>query len=282
MHTPLHATDPRRRRPRRRPPAARRRRARGARSSRTSPPAGSATPARRSLAAMCAPMRAALGVALAIEGVAPTPAAALALADAGEIALLPNHDCGGVGPMSGVVTGSMPVLVARDEATGMTAWCPLNEGSGKVLRYGADGPGGRRAAGLDARRARPRAGARARRARAARPARAAARVARAGDECHHRTDAGTRLIADALAPLAPDDVGLHPRQRPVLPQRGDGVGQARAGLRRGRPGLVAGDGHRAQRRRGRRPALRHRRAWFTGPAALPDPARCTRATRATT
>ena len=88
--------------------------------------------------AMCAPMRAALGVALTIEGVAPTPAESLALADAGEVPLRTNHDCGGVGPMSGVVTGSMPVLVARDEATGLEAWCPLNEGSGKVLRYGAD------------------------------------------------------------------------------------------------------------------------------------------------
>ena len=28
----------------------------------------------------------------------------------------------------------------RDEATGKVAWCPLNEGSGAVLRYGADGP----------------------------------------------------------------------------------------------------------------------------------------------
>jgi hypothetical protein len=34
----------------------------------------------------------------------------------------------------------MPVLVARDAATGAMAWCPLNEGSGEVLRYGADGP----------------------------------------------------------------------------------------------------------------------------------------------
>ena len=88
--------------------------------------------------AMCAPMRAALGVALALEDVADSPAEALALVDDGLVALLPNHDCGGVGPMSGVVTGSMPVLVARDEASGLTAWCPLNEGSGKVLRYGAD------------------------------------------------------------------------------------------------------------------------------------------------
>ena len=42
--------------------------------------------------------------------------------------------------MAGVVNPSMPVWVARDEATGKVAWAPLNEGSGAVLRYGADGP----------------------------------------------------------------------------------------------------------------------------------------------
>src|SRR3954454_5094031 len=90
--------------------------------------------------AMCAPMRTALAVALAIEGRAPAAAAALDALDGGEVVLHPNHDLGGVGPMSGAVTASMPVLVARDAATGRTAWCPLNEGSGQVLRYGYDGP----------------------------------------------------------------------------------------------------------------------------------------------
>lgn len=89
---------------------------------------------------MCAPMRQAIGVALTIEGVADTPEDALALVDAGAIPYVPNHDVGGVGPMSGAITKSMPLLIARDEATGLEAWCPLNEGSGKVLRYGADGP----------------------------------------------------------------------------------------------------------------------------------------------
>lgn len=89
---------------------------------------------------MCPPMRAALGSALWLDGVAETPAAALALVEAGEIPLTTNHDAGGVGPMAGVVNPSMPVWVARDEATGKVAWCPLNEGSGAVLRYGADGP----------------------------------------------------------------------------------------------------------------------------------------------
>src|SRR3954471_21141592 len=91
-------------------------------------------------ARMCAPMRAALGSALWLNGVAGTPAEALSLVDDGEIALATNHDNGGVGPMAGVVSPSMPVWVAHDEATGKSAWCPLNEGSGAVLRYGADGP----------------------------------------------------------------------------------------------------------------------------------------------
>ena len=121
-------------------------------------------------ARMCPPMRAALGSALWLEGVAGSPAEALLLVDDGQIPLATNHDAGGVGPMAGVVNPSMPVWVARDEATGKVAWCPLNEGSGAVLRYGADGPGGDGAAALDARRAG--AGTAGRAQAPARPARA--------------------------------------------------------------------------------------------------------------
>ena len=60
-------------------------------------------------ARMCAPMRAALGSALWLEGVAGTPAEALALVEDGRIPLMTNHDAGGVGPMAGVVNPSMPV-----------------------------------------------------------------------------------------------------------------------------------------------------------------------------
>ena len=51
-----------------------------------------------------------------------TPAEALKLVEDGQIALATNHDNGGVGPMAGVVNPSMPVWVARDEATGKVAW----------------------------------------------------------------------------------------------------------------------------------------------------------------
>ena len=42
--------------------------------------------------------------------------------------------------MAGVITPSMWVFCLRDQTTGHEAWCSLNEGLGKVLRYGAYGP----------------------------------------------------------------------------------------------------------------------------------------------
>ena len=42
--------------------------------------------------------------------------------------------------MAGVVTPSMWMFVLEDAATGRRTHCSLNEGLGKVLRYGAYGP----------------------------------------------------------------------------------------------------------------------------------------------
>ncbi|MEY9929322.1 hypothetical protein ABH926_003962 [Catenulispora sp. GP43] len=54
--------------------------------------------------------------------------------------LTPCHHHGGVGPMAGVVSPSMWLFEVRDPVGGGTSWCSLNEGLGKVLRYGAFGP----------------------------------------------------------------------------------------------------------------------------------------------
>jgi hypothetical protein len=92
------------------------------------------------------PMRGALIGALLLEGLATDPAeaerclAAGRLADGTPVELTPCHDRGGVGPMAGVVSASMPVWVLRDETHATTSWCTLNEGLGKVLRYGAYAP----------------------------------------------------------------------------------------------------------------------------------------------
>jgi hypothetical protein len=86
---------------------------------------------------MCGPMRGAVIGGLLYEGLASTRAEAEELAASGEIELSPCHHHSCVGPMAGVVTARMPVWVVENKAFGNRAYCTLNEGLGKVLRYGA-------------------------------------------------------------------------------------------------------------------------------------------------
>jgi hypothetical protein len=86
------------------------------------------------------PMRGALIGAMLFEGLAESPEEASSLLAAGRVQLEPCLARGGVGPMAGVVSPSMWVFVLRDEAHDRTSWCSLNEGLGKVLRYGAYSP----------------------------------------------------------------------------------------------------------------------------------------------
>jgi hypothetical protein len=87
------------------------------------------------------PLRGALIGALIFEGTAPNEAAATDLLERGEIALSPCHHHGAVGPMAGVLSPSMAVYVVEDANShgghGGRAVSSLNEGYGKVLRYGA-------------------------------------------------------------------------------------------------------------------------------------------------
>jgi len=73
------------------------------------------------------------------EGWADSPDGARALCDRGEIAFAPCHHYGAVGPMAGVLSPSMPVAVVENPAAGTRAFATLNEGLGKVLRFGAYG-----------------------------------------------------------------------------------------------------------------------------------------------
>jgi succinyl-CoA synthetase alpha subunit/pyrimidine deaminase RibD-like protein len=86
------------------------------------------------------PLRGALIGAMLFEGLAETPEDAEArLARRDGITLEPCHHRGAVGPMAGVVSPSMWVYELRDEVHDHTSWSTLNEGLGKVLRYGAYG-----------------------------------------------------------------------------------------------------------------------------------------------
>jgi hypothetical protein len=86
------------------------------------------------------PMRGALIGAMLAEDLAPTAEEASARLAAGEVTLDCCHHHRTVGPMAGVVSPSMWMLVVEDPTTGARAYCSLNEGLGKVLRYGAYGP----------------------------------------------------------------------------------------------------------------------------------------------
>jgi len=87
------------------------------------------------------PMRGALMGAAALEGLVDDPEDAAALFASGSgYTLDACHHHRAVGPMAGVVSPSMWVFVLEDAATGKRTYCSLNEGLGKVLRYGAYSP----------------------------------------------------------------------------------------------------------------------------------------------
>ncbi len=86
------------------------------------------------------PMRGALTGAAIFEGLTPGPGEGDGLEALGIISIRPCHQLGAVGPMAGVVSPSMWMFVLEDPADGRRAYCSLNEGLGKVLRYGAYGP----------------------------------------------------------------------------------------------------------------------------------------------
>ncbi|MEU8245157.1 DUF1116 domain-containing protein [Nonomuraea sp. NPDC048916] len=86
------------------------------------------------------PMRGALIGATLLEGYAHDERGARSLLESGGVRLEPCHGHRTVGPMAGVVSPSMWMFEVRDAEHGGLAYCSLNEGLGKVLRYGAYGP----------------------------------------------------------------------------------------------------------------------------------------------
>jgi len=74
---------------------------------------------------------------LIYEGLAKDAKEAEVLAASGEITFDPCHMHDAVGPMAGVVTASMPVWILENKTFGNRAYCTINEGLGKVLRFGA-------------------------------------------------------------------------------------------------------------------------------------------------
>ncbi|MBI3456568.1 MAG: DUF1116 domain-containing protein [Candidatus Rokubacteria bacterium] len=163
---------------------------------------------------MCGPMRGAVTGALRYERWAKSAEDAEALAGSGEIAYLPCHHAGAVGPMAGIISPAMSVLVVENRAHGNRAFATLNEGLGRVLRYGANDASVIARLGWMDEVLGPALGAAVRRIEGGLDLRSLlAQALSMGDEGHNRNRAGTSLFFRAVA-------------RPLL---GSGLPRARLG-----------------------------------------------------
>ena len=88
---------------------------------------------------MSGPLRGAIIGALIFEKKAADFASAEKLAASGNISFSPCHEHDAVGPMAGVVSPSMPVFIIENKTYKNRAYVSMNEGLGKVLRFGAYG-----------------------------------------------------------------------------------------------------------------------------------------------
>ncbi|MGG4090896.1 DUF1116 domain-containing protein [Paenibacillus lautus] len=90
-----------------------------------------------SFANMTGPMQGACIGAVLFEGWAANEEQAMTMLEQGEVTFIPCHHVKAVGPMGGITSANMPLLVVENQTDGNRAFCTMNEGIGKVLRFGA-------------------------------------------------------------------------------------------------------------------------------------------------
>jgi len=88
---------------------------------------------------MTGPLKGAIIGAVKYERLAENDEEAIKLIENGGIKFVSNHSMGAVGPMTGMISYSMPLYEVKNETYGNYAYCTLNEGLGKVMRFGANG-----------------------------------------------------------------------------------------------------------------------------------------------
>jgi hypothetical protein len=156
-------------------------------------------------------MRGAVAGAIVFEGWAADLDAAARLAASGEIRFEPNHHYDAVGPMTGITTRNMAVLVVENRAFGNRAFCTVNEGIGNVMRFGGNDREVIDRLKWIASAAGPALGAAVRNRKGVPLKGIIARGLAMGDEMHMRNTACSSLIlrelAGDLADTAKEDVG---------------------------------------------------------------------------
>ena len=159
----------------------------------------------------CPTMQAAVLCAIRYEGWAPDDATAQALVERGAVALAPCHSRGAVGPMTGLITASMPVFVVENRVAGNRAFATINEGLGAVLRFGANDERVIRRLEWLASEASPVLGAALRAGGGVDLRALMGQALRMGDEMHQRNMAASALLSRLLMPAiarATTDAGI--------------------------------------------------------------------------
>ncbi|MDP6653962.1 MAG: DUF1116 domain-containing protein, partial [Gammaproteobacteria bacterium] len=149
---------------------------------------------------MCGPMRGAVAGIAVFEGWAEDLSEAEHLAESGAFKLRPNHDYGAVGPMTGMTTLSQPVLVVENRSGGNRAYCTINEGLGKVMRFGGNDASVIKRLGWLKDKLGPAMGAALRSGRGIELKPLVARGLTMGDEMHQRNVGCSSLLLRTLAP----------------------------------------------------------------------------------
>ncbi len=151
---------------------------------------------------MCGPVKGAVMGALMYEGMAESVEDAQKLASSGKIRYAPCHHHSAVGPMAGVVSSSMYVFVMKNTVHGNTAYCTLNEGLGKVLRFGAYSPDViKKLKWMESVLGPALQGAVRMKSDGISIKSITAQALMMGDECHNRNVAGTSLFLRQITPL---------------------------------------------------------------------------------
>ncbi len=87
---------------------------------------------------MCNTMLNAIYGAIIYEGWADDFNAAKSILNSGEIKLGSAHNYSALGPMAGIISPSMPVMIFENTKFGKTSYATINEGLGQTLRFGAN------------------------------------------------------------------------------------------------------------------------------------------------
>jgi len=151
---------------------------------------------------MCGPMKGAIIGALIYEGRAANAEEAAAVAESGEYTFAPCHHFHAVGPMTGVISASMPVIVVENKTGGNKSYSAFNsEGRGRPFSFGAYGEDTQEMLRFLRDTVAPALG-RAVRASGGIDLKAIiAKALQMGDDCHNRLVAATSLLWRELAPV---------------------------------------------------------------------------------